>query len=156
MFKLKDAYHCSVLVAKALDFESRSSYVLNITASNVSLLLKLLNDLKNYSKWLFNIFIYLLFLVGGGVKGRHFGTMSCVQKLCFVSKYTRHHHHYHGDTDKTLMWCIHSHCLFFSWLRWSLHCLKAMHDLLSKSNDNIGCSYHGIISVILAYLYLYL
>ncbi|XP_020621470.1 cadherin EGF LAG seven-pass G-type receptor 2-like [Orbicella faveolata] len=34
MFKLKDAYHCSVLVAKALDFESRSSYVLNITASN--------------------------------------------------------------------------------------------------------------------------
>ena len=50
MFKLKDAYHCSVLVAKALDFESRSSYVLNITASNVSLLLKLLNDLKNYSK----------------------------------------------------------------------------------------------------------
>ena len=44
MFKLKDAYHCSVLVAKALDFESRSSYVLNITASNVSLL-QLLVDL---------------------------------------------------------------------------------------------------------------
>ena len=66
MFKLKDAYHCSVLVAKALDFESRSSYVLNITASNVSLLLKLLNDLKNYSKLLFNIFIYLLFWWGVG------------------------------------------------------------------------------------------
>ena len=37
MFKLEDAYRCTVLVAKALDFESRSSYVLNITASNVSL-----------------------------------------------------------------------------------------------------------------------
>ena len=36
MFKLKDSYHCSVLVAKALDFESKSSYLLNITASNVS------------------------------------------------------------------------------------------------------------------------
>ena len=36
MFKLKDSYQCSVLVAKALDFESKSSYVLNITASNVS------------------------------------------------------------------------------------------------------------------------
>ena len=38
MFELKDAYHCSVLVAKPLDFESRSSYLLNITAANVSLL----------------------------------------------------------------------------------------------------------------------
>ena len=36
MFKLKDSYQCSVLVAKALDFESKSSYLLNITASNVS------------------------------------------------------------------------------------------------------------------------
>ena len=36
MFKLRDAYRCHVLVAKALDFESTSSYVLNITASNVS------------------------------------------------------------------------------------------------------------------------
>ncbi|XP_073231929.1 cadherin EGF LAG seven-pass G-type receptor 1-like [Porites lutea] len=34
MFKLKDSYQCSVLVAKALDFESKSSYLLNITASN--------------------------------------------------------------------------------------------------------------------------
>ena len=47
MFKLKDAYHCSVLVAKALDFESRSSYVLNITASNVSLL-QLLIDIFSF------------------------------------------------------------------------------------------------------------
>ena len=37
MFKLQDAYRCNVLVAKALDFESRSSYLLNITASNVSM-----------------------------------------------------------------------------------------------------------------------
>ena len=37
MFKLKDSYQCSVLVAKVLDFESKSSYLLNITASNVSL-----------------------------------------------------------------------------------------------------------------------
>ena len=44
MFKLKGTYHCSVLVAKPLDFESRLSYVLNITASNVSLPLELLND----------------------------------------------------------------------------------------------------------------
>jgi len=34
MFKLQDAYHCNVLVAKALNFESKSSYLLNITASN--------------------------------------------------------------------------------------------------------------------------
>ena len=47
MFKLKDAYHCSVLVAKTLDFESRSSYVLNITASNVSFL-QLLIDLFSF------------------------------------------------------------------------------------------------------------
>ena len=39
MFKLQDAYHCNVLVAKALNFESKSSYLLNITASNVSFLL---------------------------------------------------------------------------------------------------------------------
>ena len=36
VFKLKDSYQCSVLVAKVLDFESKSSYLLNITASNVS------------------------------------------------------------------------------------------------------------------------
>ncbi|XP_022809062.1 protocadherin Fat 4-like isoform X2 [Stylophora pistillata] len=34
MFKIKDAYHCDVLLVKALDFELRSSYKLNITASN--------------------------------------------------------------------------------------------------------------------------
>ncbi|KAJ7337301.1 hypothetical protein OS493_010160, partial [Desmophyllum pertusum] len=42
MFKLKDSYHCSVLLVKALDFESRSSYVLNITASNYQ---------KSFSNW---------------------------------------------------------------------------------------------------------
>ena len=36
MFKLKDSYQCSVLVAKVLDFESKSSFLMNITASNVS------------------------------------------------------------------------------------------------------------------------
>jgi len=46
MFKLKDDYHCSVLVAKALDYESKTSYVLNITASNVSraLLFKMIDN----------------------------------------------------------------------------------------------------------------
>ena len=55
MFKLKDAYQCSVLVAKPLDFESKSSYVLNISASNVSLLL-----------------LTLLFLSRGGGGGERF------------------------------------------------------------------------------------
>lgn len=53
MFKLKDDYHCSVLVAKALDYESKTSYVLNITASNVSraLLFKMIdhNSIVIYS-----------------------------------------------------------------------------------------------------------
>lgn len=37
VFKLQDAYHCNVLLAKALDFESKSLYTLNISASNVSM-----------------------------------------------------------------------------------------------------------------------